>query len=525
MSPLNTLFATVLLILYCNINQLKSRTLIDKVHVIFSNHLDVGYHRGWDTYSCAWNEACMIKSVLNEYWHYYWPLAISIADRLNNEFPNNITNKTITFNYMTFPYLMSLYLDCDPNNKMGLKCPTHEAKQIVLNGIKKGYIWFNAFPFNSQLEDYDASLLAFGIKLSYDVMNDTNLPLKWHSSVLSQRDVPGMPRNSIPTLVQNGIRAISVGANGGEPILINNTISTIFKWFDPNSNKQIYVLYHSKGYGGLTIKDALIIPGFNQAIVYAWNSDNIGPFEEAEVLGIYADLEQEFKAYNRDETHQVEIFSSTFDNYLNELFAFSNKSVVENIPTYTGEIGDRWGFGIQSDPFKNAAYRNIMKLRANCLNENKCSLNSKAFYNFSRLLIKNGEHTWGASTKKALDSAQNGKGYAAYYNNEVLQILYSNNSMNNYTQMRLTWDEQRNYGITYAIEALSYSTDENDINLYDTILNVINGRLHNVSNPNLNGFIKLNNKSNIFEFCNNRFTMQFNESNGAICMLNDNIKK
>ena len=109
-------------------------------------------------------------------------------------------------------------------------------------------------------------------------MNKTGLPIKYHSTVISQRDVPGLPRNFIPILTKNGIRAVSVGANGGTPILINDKVSTIFKWLDSNSNESIYVLYHSKGYGGFKIEDALIIPGFNQALIYAWNSDNIGPF-------------------------------------------------------------------------------------------------------------------------------------------------------------------------------------------------------------------------------------------------------
>eukprot|EP01084_Bolivina_argentea_P099983 179634_1 len=130
----------VLLVL-CNIISISfSRALIDKVHIIWCNHLDVGFHRGWDIDSCAWNEACTIHSVIDEYWHYYFPLTISIADRLQNEF-------NFTFNYLTFPYLMSLYLDCQENNEFNLKCPTEEAKLDTLNGVKNGYLWFNAFPF------------------------------------------------------------------------------------------------------------------------------------------------------------------------------------------------------------------------------------------------------------------------------------------------------------------------------------------------------------------------------------------
>ncbi len=144
---------------------------------------------------------------------------------------------------------MSLYLDCDPNNKWGLECPTKAAKEYVLNGVKNGHIWFNAFPFNSQLEAYDASMLEFGIKMSYDIMNKTGSPPEWHSTVISQRDVPGMPRNMIPTLVRNGIRAVSVGANPGNPRLLPNATrnANLFKWRDPNSNQEILMLYHYRG--------------------------------------------------------------------------------------------------------------------------------------------------------------------------------------------------------------------------------------------------------------------------------------
>ena len=128
-----------------------AKTKIDKVHVIFSNHLDVGYHRGLDIFSCAWNEACTLHTVMNQYWHHHIPFAIDVSNRLQREFPNAHVNRSLTSNYMTFPWLLSLYLDCDPNNRMGLQCPSKDAREYVLNGIRNGHVWFNAFPFNSQV--------------------------------------------------------------------------------------------------------------------------------------------------------------------------------------------------------------------------------------------------------------------------------------------------------------------------------------------------------------------------------------
>lgn len=121
-----------------------AKEFVDTIHIVFSNHLDVGYHRGFDSVSCAKDKSCLIQSVLNEYWHVYFPLAIDVAERLENDFPDH----NITYNWMTFPFLVSLYLDCQDDNKFGLKCPTKEAKNKFLDGVSKGYIWFNAFPFN-----------------------------------------------------------------------------------------------------------------------------------------------------------------------------------------------------------------------------------------------------------------------------------------------------------------------------------------------------------------------------------------
>lgn len=263
-------------------HELQEKTPIDKIHLVFSNHLDVGYHRGYEGPSCAWNEACYVHAVLNEYWHYYWPLAVDIASRINNNKSNDYT-----FQYMTFPYMLSLYLDCPKYGEKlwGLKCPTQSEIDYLLNGFKNGYIWLNAFPFNSQCETYDSLLMEFGIKLSRKLMNITGLPSDMHSNVISQRDVPGLPRNFIPVLNKNGIRAVSVGANGGEKAIGNGT--KIFHWIDPNTNEKTLILYHAGGYGGFKISDALIIPGFNQALIYAWNGGMFTKYNSSKQNPVY----------------------------------------------------------------------------------------------------------------------------------------------------------------------------------------------------------------------------------------------
>ena len=68
-----------------------------------------------------------------------------------------------------------------------------------------------AFPHNAELATGDPSLLKFGVELSKDLASQFGVPAP---TVLSTRDVPGMPRSSLPILHQAGVRALSEGMNG-----------------------------------------------------------------------------------------------------------------------------------------------------------------------------------------------------------------------------------------------------------------------------------------------------------------------
>jgi len=62
---------------------------------------------------------------------------------------------------------------------------------------------------------------------------------------------------------------------------------------------------------------------------------------------------------------------------------------------FSGEIGDTWIFGVQSDPVKTANFRAASRARAACIADPHCPSDTAAFFNFSRLLVKVPEHTWG----------------------------------------------------------------------------------------------------------------------------------
>ena len=67
-------------------------------------------------------------------------------------------------------------------------------------------------------------------------------------SVVSTRDVPGMPRSAIPILKEAGVTAMSEGMNG-RMVMVN--APPAFNWRDPNSGEEMLTLWHWHGYGGV----------------------------------------------------------------------------------------------------------------------------------------------------------------------------------------------------------------------------------------------------------------------------------
>lgn len=234
---------------------------------------------------------------------------------------------------------------------------------------------------------------------------------------MSQRDVPGMTRSIIPRLRANGVHTVSVGVNGGST---PPNVPQAFIWADPVSGDNVTALYLSGGYGGITkIKGyhvPTVLPGLSEVMIVDWRGDNAGPPPEA------SDLIDDFVAIQK-QFPGAEVFSSTFDAFA----AVVNQGLADqtvSIPTISSEvccvhawatlyryraadfdlmldkhpwlqIGDTWIHGVASDPIKHGRTRHAQRLRTECLQPGgDCDLADYRVWNFSRLLLKNGEHTW-----------------------------------------------------------------------------------------------------------------------------------
>lgn len=217
---------------------------IDRVHVVWMNHLDVGFTNN-------------IASVLNIYFHEYFTKAIATAAVVNKP------GQPPIFRYTSHAWLLDIFLNCPRH--LGLQCPASAAAgelgaspdydpgcvvcpnatlvAAVEQGIRDDIITWHAFPFNAEPELADAGLLLGGI----DSVHALDLRFrKKNKTVISQRDVPGVSRAIIPLMRSRGVLAFSEGCNAQ---IVPPQTPPIFNWTDTASGDSIIMMLHPRGYG------------------------------------------------------------------------------------------------------------------------------------------------------------------------------------------------------------------------------------------------------------------------------------
>eukprot|EP00656_Telonema_subtile_P005519 TRINITY_DN1250_c0_g2_i2.p1 TRINITY_DN1250_c0_g2~~TRINITY_DN1250_c0_g2_i2.p1 ORF type:complete len:838 (-),score=162.47 TRINITY_DN1250_c0_g2_i2:112-2625(-) len=385
-------------------------TLITKVHLIQSCHLDLGF-----TDSSA--------GVINRYLTHHIPTAIASANAMRN----NSNGWRVRF--MAQSYYLSFYLDCPPH--MGFTCPTEEQKAALKRAISQGDIYWHAFPHNAELENTSPVMLQEGLSATQALDAAFGLPSK---RSLSQRDVPGVPRSVIPILAKSGIDLISVGVNGASMYPL---VPKIFEWRDPVSNTSALTMWHPRGYGGYSTGEAVTIPGFNQALVTDWIGDNQGPGSAEYYTGVFEKIQQEFP--------NATIVASTFDEWLDEVNLSGLRST---LPVVDQEVGDSWIYGVPSDPKKISVSRAIDRALTKYLANG--GVRDAPYLNFSRLAIKNCEHTWGKDVKSNLKD--NGLDVWANEGFEAARTVGKDRA--EYGTLEESWWEQRRWGKDIPLQAL-----------------------------------------------------------------------
>ena len=442
---------------------------ITSVHVIQSCHLDVGF-------------ANTAANIINEWFHKFFPLALSLGLELDKR------GGPERLKFMAQSYVVSLFLDCPPGFA-NLICPSPEEIANFTKAVDKGYIYWHAFPFNGELELSEPSMFAAALNLTHSLDDRFGLP---HKATLSQRDVPGLTRAALPALTAVGVRAISVGVN---PFSTPPYVPRAFVWRDLGTGVNVTAMWHPFYYGGIGYSDAVIIPGLSHACVFDWRGDNAGPPTSVnDVIADFAAIRATFPG--------AQVFASTLDNFTSLL----TPAVVSVLPIVDSEIGDTWLHGAASDPHKSAMMKRASAARATCLSVGgACSADDASVANFTRLLLKNTEHTWGKSLNMFLNDFSN-------WSNEQLQAELARKAPN-FMDVISSWQEQRDWGLTYPLEALA-SDHPLRVAITDAWAD-----LYPHGPPSLDGWSPVANPS--VEVVVGDWRLAFDETTGALALLVD----
>jgi hypothetical protein len=385
---------------------------ITTVLVVEASHFDAGF-------------ADSTTGILMRWWWQHFPRAWLIGSNLTASGGPGAPQLKFT----TQSWILSLFFDC-PQNVPGLVCPTPELIANVTSAINAGYLTWHAWPHNGEYELLDDFMIEQGFALTHRLDDTFAQP---HKATVSQRDVPGMTRGAIPVLLQNGIRAVSVGVNGAST---PPKVPRAFIWRDEASNTSIPAMWHPYGYGGIDFEDAVILPGLSTAVVFDWRGDNAGPWDNVgEAYADWASISKTFPG--------AAIYASTFDNFTALL---QDPAVQALLPVVTSEIGDTWLHGAGSDPLKTARARVAQRVLRECAEAGTCDVNSYQVQNFTRFLLKDEEHTWGRDVKTFLHDT-------THWTNSDLQLALAQN-LSNFALILSSWVEQRSYGFDYALQAL-----------------------------------------------------------------------
>jgi hypothetical protein len=354
-----------------------------------------------------------------------------------------------------------------------LKCPSKAQVAEFEDAVRNGDIRWHAFPHNAEPEMLDAELFKYGVQLTASLAARFNLTAP---TVMMQRDVPSMSRGVVPLLHEAGVIGINVGINDASaPVAVpsvakcmNGEISTPFLWRDNATNTSVIASFHPGDYGRLPgssgqrlLCDCIAVAGIDEALCYGWRGDNAGGPTVDEVKKDWAILTAAFPS--------ATVVASTFDAYYGMVHNQTPALLASGaLPTVDMEMGDSWVYGCASDPYRMAAARVMMRARTNCIRnglprllpleatvapttaaaDTRCSPEHiEGWEEFSRLLLKVSEHTWG------LDGRCNTEPQTTWPNKDFELIR----STPLFRQQELAWGEQRQY-LTKALAVLDAST-------------------------------------------------------------------
>lgn len=349
---------------------------VKRVLMVSLCHLDVGF-------------IATQAKVMQKYFDVYYPEAIKTCATLRARGQQRYV-------WTTAAWLLYEYLEQ----------ASPAQRKVVEQSIAAGDLNWHALPFNWETEMVDPSMMHGCLAFSRTL--DARFGHKTVGAKMS--DVPGHTRGIISPLAAAGVKLLDIGVNAAST---PPQVPDIFLWKD-TTGASLVMMYHHHDYGGV-----IAIPGTDTAVAMEVRNDNSGPHHLDEIAATYARLKAQFPNATVHASNMSEVADAT-------------DSVRDRLPVVTQEIGDTWIYGVPSDPYKVARYREGARLRQQCIGEKKFASGDKTDLEFLRRFSLAIEHTWGTDTKTYLDNNH-------YKPADLKQVL----NTPPYQTMVTSWKEKR----------------------------------------------------------------------------------
>ena len=180
--------------------------------------------------------------------------------------------------------------------------------------------------------------------------------------------------------------------------------------------------------------------GFDEALVFLFHVDNTGPQDVLQAqLG--------WQATSRLYPNAI-LEASSMDAFTRNLLARTD--LTSTLPIVTSELGDTWIYGCSSDPAKVRIMRLLARFREAAIASGTFVSSDERVENFSRNLVKLGEHTWGNNE---------GSLFTTDYSNAYFDLHYNDSS---FQSPLASFIDQRAY-LTTTVAALADHPLRSDI--------------------------------------------------------------
>ena len=277
-----------------------------EVIVVHKTHLDLGF-------------TDLAENVRKRYLNDFIPKAIRVAAQLN-------TGGEKRFVWTTGSWLI----------KEALSSGSAQLRSQTLNALKNGDIAAHALPFTTHSELLDRDTFEYGLSLIDEIDAVTGMK----TTAAKMTDVPGHTAAIVPILAAHGIKLLHIGINTAAAF---PQVPECFLW--KYGGAEIVVIY-SDGYGG-----KFECPFTDKVLYFEHASDNGGVKSAAAIARRFEQIKKEYPGCH--------VHAGRIDDVAQALWDVRRK-----LPVVQSEIGDTWIHGIGSDPYKTAAVRTLMKLKA-----------------------------------------------------------------------------------------------------------------------------------------------------------------